>query len=94
MTTGLAAGLLALAGRLFPAPELIITLSAPPEVLLQRKQELSEPEIRRQAATLSALKFSAPVLATADADTLQEVIEVVMLSADRIEKELTGKDEF
>jgi hypothetical protein len=26
--------------------------------------------------------------------TLQEVIEVVMLSADRIEKELTGKDEF
>lgn len=38
--------------------------------------------------------FSAPVLATADAATLQEVIEVVMLSADRIEKELTGKDEF
>jgi hypothetical protein len=38
--------------------------------------------------------FSAPVLATADASTLQEVIEVVMLSADRIEKELTDKDEF
>jgi glycerate-2-kinase len=38
--------------------------------------------------------FSAPVLATADAATLQEVIEVVMLSADRIEKELTGRDEF
>jgi hypothetical protein len=38
--------------------------------------------------------FSAPVSATADAATLQEVIEVVMLSADRIEKELTGKDEF
>jgi len=38
--------------------------------------------------------FSAPVVATADAATLQEVIEVVMLSADRIEKELTGKDEF
>ena len=38
--------------------------------------------------------FSAPVVATADASTLQEVIEVVMLSADRIEKELTGKDEF
>jgi hypothetical protein len=38
--------------------------------------------------------FSAPVVATADAATLQEVIEVVMLSADRIEKELSGKDEF
>ena len=38
--------------------------------------------------------FSAPVIATADAVTLQEVIEVVILSADRIEKELTGKDEF
>jgi hypothetical protein len=38
--------------------------------------------------------FSAPVSATADAATLQEVIEVVTLSADRIEKELTGKDEF
>jgi len=38
--------------------------------------------------------FSAPVVATADAATLQEVIEVVMLSADRIENELTGKDEF
>jgi hypothetical protein len=38
--------------------------------------------------------FSAPVVATADASTLQEVIEVVMLSADRIEKQLGGKDEF
>jgi len=38
--------------------------------------------------------FSAPIVATADAATLQEVIEVVTLSADRIEKELTGKDEF
>ena len=38
--------------------------------------------------------FSAPVVATADSATLQEVIEVVMLSSDRIENELTGKDEF
>jgi hypothetical protein len=38
--------------------------------------------------------FSAPIVATADVATLQEVIEVVTLSADRIEKELTGKDEF
>jgi hypothetical protein len=38
--------------------------------------------------------FSAPVSATADASTLQEVIEIVTLSADRIERELTGRDEF
>lgn len=38
--------------------------------------------------------FSAPVDAGADAATLQEVIEVVMFSADRIEKQLSDKDEF
>jgi len=38
--------------------------------------------------------FSAPVNAAADASTLVEVIEVVTLSADRIEKELTGKDPY
>ena len=38
--------------------------------------------------------FSAPVNAAADAATLAEVIEVVTLSADRIEKELTGKDQY
>jgi hypothetical protein len=38
--------------------------------------------------------FSAQVHADADAAALREVIEVVMYSADRIEKELSGKDEF
>lgn len=38
--------------------------------------------------------FSAPVSAAADAATLREVLEVVMYSADRIEKQLSGKDEF
>jgi hypothetical protein len=38
--------------------------------------------------------FAAQVSATADAATLREVIEVVMYSADRIEKEISGKDEF
>jgi hypothetical protein len=47
-----------------------------------------------QGADEYLVVFSAPVSATADAATLQEVIEVVTLSADRIEKELTGKDEF
>jgi hypothetical protein len=40
------------------------------------------------------VRFSAPVSATADAETLREVIEVVMYSADRIENQLSGKDEF
>jgi hypothetical protein len=38
--------------------------------------------------------FSAPVDAAADAATLHEVIEVVMFSADRIEKQLSDTDAF
>jgi hypothetical protein len=38
--------------------------------------------------------FSAPIPANADATTIQEVIEAVTVSADRIEMELTGKDAF
>jgi hypothetical protein len=38
--------------------------------------------------------FSAQVAADADAAALREVIEVVMFSADRIEKELSGTDAF
>jgi hypothetical protein len=38
--------------------------------------------------------FSAQADAAADAATLQEVIEVVMFSADRIEKQLSDKDAF
>jgi hypothetical protein len=38
--------------------------------------------------------FLAPVAAAADAAILQEVIEVVMFSADRIEKQLSDQDAF
>jgi len=38
--------------------------------------------------------FLAQVNADADAATLREVIEVVMYSADRIEKELSGRDAY
>jgi hypothetical protein len=38
--------------------------------------------------------FSAPVSAAADAALLKKVIEVVMFSADRIEKQLSEKDQF
>ena len=38
--------------------------------------------------------YSYPVAADVDGETLQEVIEAVTLSADRMEKELTGEDKF
>jgi hypothetical protein len=38
--------------------------------------------------------LSAPVSATADAATLTEMLQVVMYSADRIEKQLSSKDAF
>lgn len=53
--------------RFFPKPEIVITLSAPPEVLLQRKQELTEAEMRAQAATLQQLKFPTRHVIAADA---------------------------
>jgi hypothetical protein len=47
---------------------------------------------RRQGEYL--VVFSAPVDAAADAAALQAVIEVVMRTADRIEMEFNGRDEF
>jgi hypothetical protein len=47
-----------------------------------------------QSAEEYLVVFLAPIAADADAATLQEVIEAVTISADRMEKELTGKDEF
>jgi thymidylate kinase len=56
-----------LLSRWFPKPEIVITLSAPAEVLLQRKQELTAAEMREQAAALKQLKFPTPHLIAADA---------------------------
>jgi len=61
-------------GRLFPKPDVVITLSAPPEVLLQRKQELSEAEVREQAATLQQLNFPNSKIIAADASEPAEVV--------------------
>ncbi len=47
-----------------------------------------------QSADEYLVVFLAPIAADADAATLQEVIEAVTVSADRMEKELTGKDVF
>ncbi|MDW8308245.1 MAG: hypothetical protein RMK20_02605 [Verrucomicrobiales bacterium] len=49
--------LLARAARWFPEPELVVVLRAPAAVLLSRKQELTEQELREQAARLEALDF-------------------------------------
>lgn len=47
-----------------------------------------------QSAEEYLVVFSAQADAAADAATLQKVIEVVMFSADRIEKQLSDKDAF
>lgn len=47
-----------------------------------------------QGADEYLVVFSASLPATADADTLREVIEVVALSTDRIERELAPEDQF
>jgi hypothetical protein len=47
-----------------------------------------------QATDEYLVVFSAQVSAAANADALQDAIEAVVFSTDRIEKELTGKDEF
>lgn len=47
-----------------------------------------------QAPDQYLVVFSAPISANADPVTLQEVLEVVAASTDRIEKKLAGKDEY
>lgn len=70
-------------GRLFPKPEIVITLSAPPEVLLRRKQELTGTEIREQAATLQQLTFPTPRLIAADASEPAAVVAQKVLAGIR-----------
>jgi thymidylate kinase len=53
------AWLLNWARRLFPRPDLVVVLKAPPETLLARKQELSREEIQQQIARLDQLKCRA-----------------------------------
>ena len=60
--------------RWFPKPEIVITLSAPPAVLRQRKQELSEVEILQQAAALRQLKFPTPHVIAADGSEPADVV--------------------
>jgi len=66
--------LLALAGHFFPKPDVVITLNAPPEILLSRKQELSKQQIYEQAATLEKLDFGDARVIRADATESPEVV--------------------
>lgn len=52
---------------LFPQPDLVVVLKAPPDVLLARKQELSEAQIHRQSARLGNMEFQAAHLLEVDA---------------------------
>jgi thymidylate kinase len=61
------AWLLTRAKKWFPRPDAVITLSAPMEVLRQRKQELPDAEISRQAAMLGTLRFDTRQVVRADA---------------------------
>jgi len=66
--------------QLFPTPEVVITLSAPAEVLLRRKQELSEVEMREQAEMLKQLQFTTPHVIAVDAsEPAAQVAEKVIL---------------
>jgi thymidylate kinase len=62
------------ARRLFPQPDVVITLRAPKDVLLQRKQELPETEILRQAAVLETIKFNTARVVAADASQPAEQV--------------------
>jgi thymidylate kinase len=65
--------------KFFPQPDFVVTLKAPPNVLLQRKQELAETEITRQAAALDGLPLAAARVVAADASQPEaEVAQTVM----------------
>jgi thymidylate kinase len=79
---------LALAQKWFPRPDAVITLSAPIEVLLQRKQELTDAEIIRQAALLGTMTFDTGKVLRADASLPAEQVarnimsEIIKTAAD------------
>ena len=64
----LPAGALALLERIAPKPDLIFVLQGTPEVLRQRKQELSLPEIARQLGELGELAKAGPPFVPIDVD--------------------------
>lgn len=61
------AGVLKFMQKLFPAPDLVVKLRAPMDVLLARKQELSPEEIGRQVERMDSLDVTPAQVVTADA---------------------------
>jgi thymidylate kinase len=68
------AWLLTRAEKWFPGPDAVITLSASADVLLRRKQELTQAEILEQGAVLQRLKFSSSQIIRADAAEPPEIV--------------------
>jgi hypothetical protein len=60
--------------KIFPAPDLVVKLRAPKEVLLARKQELSPEEIGRQVQRLDSLVVTPARVVTADATLSAEQV--------------------
>ncbi|MEK7706667.1 MAG: hypothetical protein AAB380_01565, partial [Verrucomicrobiota bacterium] len=69
-----------LARRFFPRPDVVVTLRAPKDILLQRKQELPETEILRQAAMLETMKFDPARVIAADASQPAEEVARITLA--------------
>jgi hypothetical protein len=61
------AGVLNFMQKLFPAPDLVVKLRAPKDVLLARKQELSPEEIGRQVERMDSLDVAPARVVSADA---------------------------
>ena len=72
-------GVLKFMQKLFPAPDLVVKLRAPQEVLLARKQELSPEEIGMQVKRMDALDVAPAQVVLADATlSAEEVARNVM----------------
>ena len=65
----------------FPAPDLAVVLSAPAQVLLARKRELSETEIRRQTTILETMKIHAGKTIHLDATQPPAILAEAILNA-------------
>jgi hypothetical protein len=65
----------------FPAPDLAVVLSAPAQVLLARKRELSETEIRRQTTILETMKIHAGKTIHLDATQPPAILAEAILKA-------------
>ena len=83
------AWLLARAQKLFPRPDAVITLRAPGQMLLLRKQELSAEEINRQSATLERMEFDAANILRVDASRSAE--EVARSTMSELSKAAAGR---